>query len=198
MTGDIVVYLRGGTYTVDSTISIGASCSGTNGFAVKFMNYAGETPVISGGQAITGWTLFDAVKNIYQATGVSFNFRQLYVNGVKAVRARMPNLLSGNKPNFWKLTGEDGNAKNVQVESSKVSNWNNFKSVEMQLILCWGDNTLRLDSYTTSGSTAYIKLQSPEQDIVFPRPNPGSAFAGSGGIFLKTRMSFSILSANGI
>jgi hypothetical protein len=161
MTGDIVVYLRGGTYTIDSTIHIGTACSGSNGHTVKFVNYAGETPVLSGGQAVTGWTLSDAAKNIYQANGVSFDFRQLYVNGEKAVRARTPNLLSGNKPNWYRLTGVDQNAKNVQVENAKIANWNNFKRVEMQLILCWGDNTLRLDSYTTSGSTAYIKLQSP-------------------------------------
>ena len=93
MIGDIIVYLRGGMYAIDSTISIGTSCSGTNGYTVKFINYPGETPVISGGQAITGWTVSDAAKNIYQANGVSLNFRQLYVNGVKAVRARTPNLL---------------------------------------------------------------------------------------------------------
>jgi len=190
MTGDIVVCLRCGTYAIDSTISIGTSCSGTNGYTVKFMNYAGETPVISGGQAITGWTLSDVVRNIYQATGVSFNFRQLYVNGVKAVRARTPNLLSGNKPNFWQLTGVDGTARNVQVESSKVSNWNNFKRVEMQLILCWGDNTLRLDSYSVSGSTAYLKIQSPEQDIVFQRPNPGFGFCPQRRYYFENAYEF--------
>ena len=190
MTGDIIVYLRGGMYTIDSTIHIGNSMSGTNGYSVKFMNYTGETPVISGGQVITGWTLYDAAKNIYQALGVSFNFRQLYVNGVKAIRARTPNLLVGGKPNFWKLTGEDGNAKNVQVESSKVSNWNNFKNVEMQLILCWGDNTLRLDSYSVSGSTADIKIQSPEQDIVFQRPNPGFGFCGQRRYYFENAYEF--------
>ncbi len=190
MTGDIIVYLRGGTYTIDSTISIGTSCSGTNGYTIKFMNYTGETPVISGGHVITGWILSDTAKNIYQATGVSFNFRQLYVNGVKAIRARTPNLINGNTPNFWKLTGVDANAKNVQVESSKVSNWNNFKNVEMELILCWGDNTLRLDSYSVSGSTAYLKFQSPEQDIVFQRPNPGFGFCGQQRYFFENAYEF--------
>ena len=172
MTGDIVVYLRGGTYTIDSTITIGVSCSGTNGYSVKFMNYTGETPVISGGQAITGWTISDAAKNIYQATGVSFNFRQLYVNGVKAVRARTPNLLNGNNPNFWRTAGFDNNADNIQVESSKVSNWNNFTRVEMHLLTQWGDNTMRLSSVSAAGSTAYLKIQSPEQDIIFQRKYP--------------------------
>lgn len=190
MTGDIIVYLRGGMYTIDSTIHIGNSMSGTNGYTVKFMNYNGEMPMISGGQVISGWTLSDQAKNIYKATNVDFIFRQLYVNGVKAIRARTPNLLSGNKPNWFKLTGVDGTAKNVQVESSKISNWNNFKNVEMQLILCWGDNTLRLDSYTTSGSTAYIKLQSPEQNIVFQRPNPGFGFCPQRRYYFENAYEF--------
>jgi hypothetical protein len=188
MTGDIIVYLRGGTYTIDSTIHIGNSLSGTNGYTVKFMNYNGETPIISGGQAITGWTLSDAAKGIYQATGISFNFRQLYVNGVKAIRARTPNLLSGNNPNFWRFTGFDKNARNFQVESSKVSNWNNFTRVEMHLITQWGDNTMRLSSSSVSGSTAYLKIQSPEQDIIFQRPYPW--LAGSQPYFFENAYEF--------
>lgn len=190
MTGDIIVYLRRGMYTIDSTIHIGNALSGTNGFTVKFMNYNNEMPMISGGRGITGWTLSDQTKNIYQATGVDFNFRQLYVNGEKATRARMPNLLSGNKTNWYQLTGVDENAKNVQVESSKISDWKNFKNVEMRLILCWGDNTLRLDSYSVSGSTAYIKLQSPEQDIIFQRPNPGFGFCPQKRYYLENAYEF--------
>ena len=44
MTGDIIVYLRGGIYTIDSTIHIGNSMSGTNGYTVKFMNYNTKCP----------------------------------------------------------------------------------------------------------------------------------------------------------
>jgi hypothetical protein len=190
MTGDIVVCLRCGTYAIDSTISIGASCSGTNGYTVKFMNYTGETPVISGGQAITGWTLYDAAKNIYQATDVSFNFRQLYVNGVKAVRARTPNQQNGNAANFWRLTGYNGTAENIQVDSSRVSNWNNFTRVEMELILCWGDNTLRLASFSKSGSTAYLKIQAPESTIVFQRPNPGFGYCSQRPYYFENAYEF--------
>jgi uncharacterized membrane protein len=47
MTGDIVVYLRGGTYPLTSTLSFGAADSGTKGFYVKYLNYAGETPLLT-------------------------------------------------------------------------------------------------------------------------------------------------------
>ena len=88
MTGDIIIYLRGGTYALTNTLALAPADSGNNGHQVRYQAYAPETPVIYGGKTITGWTLHDAGKNIWQAgVAATDNFRQLYVNGVKAVRA---------------------------------------------------------------------------------------------------------------
>jgi hypothetical protein len=54
------------------------------------MAYPGEQPIITGGKAITGWTTSDAGNGIYSANGVTTPFRQLYVNGVKAIRREPP------------------------------------------------------------------------------------------------------------
>ena len=139
-----------------------------------------EQPIITGGQPVTGWTLSDSTKGIYSASGVTTPFRQLYVNGVKAIRARSPNLGASGALAFNRLTGSDNTAQNIQIAASEVSNWNNFTKVEMHVMTGWGDNTLRLASMTTSGSTAYLKIQSPESTIVFPRPFPhlGGQFGG--------------------
>jgi hypothetical protein len=56
MTGDIYVYLRGGTYPVGNTIEFGSSDSGTNGYRVIYAAHANETPVLDGGVQVTGWT----------------------------------------------------------------------------------------------------------------------------------------------
>lgn len=89
MTGDIYVYLRGGTYTLSDTFELDSSDSGTNGYNIIYKNYADEKPIISGGASITGWSLHDSAKTIYKATvPTSFETRQLYVNGVRAVRAK--------------------------------------------------------------------------------------------------------------
>ncbi len=88
MKGDIVVCLRGGTYTLTRTLTFTSADSGTNGHQVIYRAYAGEMPIISGGKTVTGWTLHDAKRNIWQATvAATDNFRQIYVNGIKAVRA---------------------------------------------------------------------------------------------------------------
>src|SRR6185369_12156005 len=88
MQADITVYLRGGTYPLTSTVAFANADSGTNGFYVRYMAYPGERPLLTGGQPIRGWAVADAANNIYAASGVTSLFRQLYVNGVKAVRAR--------------------------------------------------------------------------------------------------------------
>ncbi len=171
MKADITVYVRGGTYPLTSTLTFSNADSGTGGFYVKYMAYSGERPLITGGQPIKGWTLFDSNKGIYAATGITTPFRQLYVNGVKAIRARSPNLGTNGEPNFTRCTGWDGTAQNFQAASSDVASWKNLTRVEMHLMVLWADNTMRIASITTSGSTAYIKVQSPE-DMIFGRPNP--------------------------
>ena len=118
--------------------------------------------------------------NIYSASAGTTAFRQLYVNGVKAIRARTPNLGANSAPNFNRLTGYDSTKYNVQVAASQVASWNNLTKVEMHVMLAWADNTLRIASITTTGSTAYISFQSPESPMVFIRPNPNFAQVGWG------------------
>lgn len=93
MSGDIIVNLLDGTYTQTQTLAFTSADSGTNGHNVIYQAYNYGTaqvahPVISGGRQVTGWTLHDSSKNIWQASiGTGVNFRQLYVNGARANRA---------------------------------------------------------------------------------------------------------------
>jgi hypothetical protein len=172
MTADLTVYLRGGTYPQASTLAFGNADSGKNGFYVKYLAYPGEQPIITGGKPITGWTASSAGSGLYSASGVSTPFRQLYVNGTKAIRARSPNLGANGALAFNRITGADNTAQNIQVSASEVANWNNLTKVEMHIMTAWGDNTLRLASLSTSGGTTTLKIQSPESTIVFVRPYP--------------------------
>lgn len=84
---DIYVYLRAGTYRLTQTLSFTPQDSGPNGHLIHWMSYPGETPVISGAIQATGWTQLDAgiwKTHIGQISGTL----QMYVNGVRATRAR--------------------------------------------------------------------------------------------------------------
>ncbi len=172
MTADQTVYLRGGTYPQTSTLTFTNADSGSGGFYVKYLAYPGEQPLITGGRPIQNWKVFDATNNIYSASAGTPAFRQLYVNGVKAIRARTPNLGATGEPAFNRLSGWDKDAHNVQVPSSVVGDWNNLTKVEMHINIAWGDSMMRIASITSSGGTAYVKFQSDEDAIVFVRPNP--------------------------
>ena len=180
MTADITVYLRGGTYPQTGTLAFANADSGSGGFYVKYLAYSGERPLLTGGQPIKGWKVFDATNNVYTATASTTAFRQLYVNGVKAIRARNPNLGANGEANFNRLSGWDKTAHNVQLSASYVSSWNNLAKVEMHLMTAWADNILRIASISTSGDTAYVKLQSAEDALLFVRPNPNLAQKGWG------------------
>ena len=89
---DIVVYLRGGRYQLTSTLTFSTVNSGGNGQYIVYESYPGETAILSGGKQVTGWTQVPGqpywVASVPTNAGFAGYFRQLYVNGVRAERAR--------------------------------------------------------------------------------------------------------------
>lgn len=83
MTGDIVVYLRGGDYRITEPVEFDTRDSGTGGFKVRYEAYEGETPVINGAQKVTGWSKFN--DKLWAAPlDRSTKLRNLYVNDRRA------------------------------------------------------------------------------------------------------------------
>lgn len=95
MQGDIWVYLRGGTYALEEALEFGPEDSGSGDFFVSYRAFPGETPFVSGGRTITGWSQM-AGSAIWQAvSSVDIDTRQLYIGGRRAVRAREPASILG-------------------------------------------------------------------------------------------------------
>jgi hypothetical protein len=93
MSQDIIVYLRGGEYSLTETFTLTELDSGSNGYKIIYKAYNNETPVISGGKKITGWTKTTVNgHNVYKAnvSGIQ-NFRELYINDNRAIRANSVN-----------------------------------------------------------------------------------------------------------
>ena len=51
MTGNVIVYLRGGTYELERPLVFQAHNSGQNGYSVIYLSYPGENASITGGEA---------------------------------------------------------------------------------------------------------------------------------------------------
>lgn len=89
MTQDLTVVLEAGTYRLGSPLTFDALDSGRNGHTVVYEAMPGQSVVLSGGLPVTGWTLHEKAKNVYQASvPAGFNTRQLYVNGRRATVAK--------------------------------------------------------------------------------------------------------------
>ncbi|MEV3858685.1 RICIN domain-containing protein [Streptomyces sp. NPDC050095] len=85
---DVVVHLAGGTYRLSKPLAFGSGDGGQNGHTITYQATAGQQPVVTGAQAVTGWQVHDQSKNIWSVhVGTGISTRQLYVNGKQAPRA---------------------------------------------------------------------------------------------------------------
>lgn len=91
------IYLRGGIYFLSEPVTITPEHSGTEKFPVTIAAYRNEKPIISGGRKISGWKQTTVngrkvwVAEIPEVREGKWFFRQLWVNGKRATRARHPN-----------------------------------------------------------------------------------------------------------
>jgi Ricin-type beta-trefoil lectin domain len=140
MTDDVIVQLADGVYRLSAPLRFTALDSGTNGHTVVWQAAPSARPVISGARAVTGWSVADSGKNIWQANvGTGIDARQLYVSGAIATRARTA------------LTRSDFTASSsgLRFSNSALSYLNNLAN----------QNRIQLES-VNSFTDRYVSVQS--------------------------------------
>ncbi len=188
MSGDIIVHITDGTYVLENPLVFDERDSATNGYSIKYI--ADGNAVISGGQEIENFTLFDAEKNIYSAkVPEGFTFRQLYVDGEKMTRARSNTDFStrivgasrfdenGNLiPENLNYGGEDSLVPaaygEIYLNADEFQNFNNLTKVELHILTAWVKNVLRVKSAVTEGNITSIRIQDNESSLIFNRMHP--------------------------
>lgn len=151
MTGDIIVELADGTYSLSSTFRLTENStthdSGTNGFDVVYTAAPGAHPVLSGGQDVSGFTLHDAAKNIYRASvPAGIDSRQLYVDGIRAIRAK-----SNGNPGLA-LT-DTGYTLPASGYYSTMGSWGNVDAIEVAAQRSWKNPRLSVASISGTAMT---------------------------------------------
>ena len=139
-TANIVVFLRGGTYEMKEPLILGPVDSGTDKFSITYAAYPGEKPIISGGRRITGWKQGPGkiwVVELPQVKTQKWYFRQLFVDGKRATRARTPN--ADNKDQYLQV--KDAELKDdiwkVILAPDQVRDWSNMADVEIVVLGLW-------------------------------------------------------------
>lgn len=174
--GGITIYMEGGTYAFHEPVFIRPEDSGTKESPTIIRSVGDEKVVLSGGICINGWKKQGKVwvADVPAFNGRPLDFRQLWVNGKKAVRAR--DVEDFEKMNRICSVDEKNEILYVPVVSIRrlIDNKGNLKAkyAEMVLHQMWCVANLRIRSVEVQGDSAAIRFHQPESRIQFEHPWP--------------------------
>ncbi|MBS6550459.1 MAG: right-handed parallel beta-helix repeat-containing protein [Bacteroides sp.] len=174
--GGITIYMEGGTYAFHEPVFIRPEDSGTKESPTIIRSVGDEKVILSGGISINGWKKQGKVwvADVPVFNGRPLDFRQLWVNGKKAVRAR--DVEDFEKMNRICSVDEKNEILYVPVVSIRrlIDNKGNLKAkyAEMVLHQMWCVANLRIRSVEVQGDSAAIRFHQPESRIQFEHPWP--------------------------
>ena len=174
--GGITIYMEGGTYAFHEPVFIRPEDSGTKESPTIIRSVGDEKVILSGGISINGWKKQGKVwvADVPAFNGRPLDFRQLWVNGKKAVRARDVEDLE--KMNRICSVDEKNEILYVPAVSIRrlIDNKGNLKAkyAEMVLHQMWCVANLRIRSVEVQGDSAAIRFHQPESRIQFEHPWP--------------------------
>ena len=174
--GGITIYMEGGTYAFYEPVFIRPEDSGTKESPTIIRSVGDEKVILSGGISINGWKKQGKVwvADVPAFNGRPLDFRQLWVNGKKAVRAR--DVEDFEKMNRICSVDEKNEILYVPAVSicRLIDNKGNLKAkyAEMVLHQMWCVANLRIRSVEVQGDSAAIRFHQPESRIQFEHPWP--------------------------
>jgi hypothetical protein len=174
------IILRGGIYSFTNAIFLGPEDSGSDSSPLIFSAAPGETPVLSGGVKIEGWKLAGSIAGLREVArgkvwvadapkvnGRRLDFRQLWVNDAKAIRAREPN-----GDNLARLVAWDKTNQIATIPSAALAGIKTPARLEMIIDQVWEIAVLRVKSIRVHGAYAFVTFEQPESDLEFQHPWP--------------------------
>ena len=174
--GGITIYMEGGTYAFYEPVFIRPEDSGTKESPTTIRSIGNEKVILSGGISINGWKKQGKVwvADVPAFNGRPLDFRQLWVNGKKAVRAR--DVEDFEKMNRICSVDEKNEILYVPAVSIRrlIDNKGNLKAkyAEMVLHQMWCVANLRIRSVEVQGDSAAVRFHQPESRIQFEHPWP--------------------------
>ncbi len=194
----IHILLKTGSYQLDEPIYIRPEDAGTKESPTFIEAAPDAKPVISGGIPVTGWHKVISsinglpakangrvwVADIPFVAGSKYNFRQLWINGLKATRAKteISRILNWNKKNgtCWIPTPKNGSLKNVAGLEMFIHQW-------------WEIANLRIKTFEVHGDSTLLSFQQPEAKVQNEHPWPApwiSKETGNSAFYLSNAIQF--------
>lgn len=167
MKSDIYVVFRGGEYFFDKSVTFSGADSSTGGFKIHYCSYEGENVIFSGRKIIQSkpevWK--DGIYRWY--VGKDVFFRQLFVDGVKKVRARYPNkgeflTVSKNPPDYSVVALDDSLKNYLNVGKADI---------EYNGLMAWRHSKIKIDEILNLDGTIYGNIKKYSQKVLQLYPN---------------------------
>jgi hypothetical protein len=179
--GGVHIIVRGGLYSLSEPLFVRPEDSGTPASPTSIEAAPGEKPVFSGGVAITGWTKpttkipglpTAAQGKVWMAkapenAGRLMEFRQLWVNELKAIRARERDGDSMNRILSWNHATQQ-----CWIPKPATTDLTNATAMEMVIHQWWAIAVLRIRSIEVQGDSARLGFHQPESRIQSEHPWP--------------------------
>jgi hypothetical protein len=159
----VTIYLSQGVYRLDHPLELGAADRGTT-----ICTRNGERAVIDGGRVITGWTKAtvhgrDAwVTNIPEVAAGRWYFRELFVNGRRRPRPRLPKITGDGSQSFYRMQSAPGvtvdkkgvfnaplfgGADHFIAKPGDFKNWSNLEDIDVVVLHYWVDERMPVASF---------------------------------------------------
>ena len=200
--GGIHILLRGGVYTVWETLVLRPEDSGTEDSPTWIEAAAGEQPILSGGMLIGNWEKLSApvtglnkkyiqqvwVADVPMMRGQLFNFRQLWVNDVKAIRAK-----SANGDAMHRILNWNKAEAACVIPTLPFADLNKTKGVELFIHQWWEIANLRIKKMQVMGDSTKLFFEEPESKIQNEHPWPApwlSKETGNSAFYLVNALQF--------
>lgn len=196
------IIIRGGLYRLEEPVFIRPEDAGTAASPTYIEAAPGETPVFSGGAAVTGWRKAPrriaglpaaAQGRLWEApapvSGGSYaEFRQLWINGRKAIRARDRNPDSMSRILSW-----DHAAEQCWIPKPVTADLSRVQGMEMFIHQWWAIAILRVKSIEVQGDSARLSFYQPESRVQSEHPWPApwiSKKTGNSAFYLSNTIQF--------
>lgn len=168
---DVCIHLSEGTYFLNQPIIVRPEDNGTR-------IVANGNAVISGGVKIANWKKEGKyyVADVPEFNGRPLEFRQMWVNGKKAVRAR--DVADFN--NMFRIRSLDKAKETIYVPAAAVRKIVNAKHAEMVIHEMWCIANLRIKGVKIAGDSAAVTFHQPESHIHFMHPWPSPMVTSNG------------------
>ncbi len=159
---EVTIHLSAGTYRLYEPLRLRPEDSG--------LTIEGHDAVISGGIIINGWKRQGKllVADVPDFNGRPIDFRQLWINGEKAVRARDVSDFE----QMHRIRTYDKKGHILWVPRQAVEKILKAPYAEMVLHEMWCTSNLRIKSIEVQGDSAAVRFHDPEAKLQFEHPWP--------------------------